>query len=210
MSQVKKEQAPAPREPLPTPDEFALWCGLEDRAEVLSQAMMVVVRTLQIREPYLHNINSPLIMAHLMAIQFAKNNNQLEQLVEFDVTTMRHITTRLGRMVKETGDTEYALVGLFDRTICHFGLALDTKVERGKRTWTSPFKNDLDGAVNCGMFDLTEKEVHEVWTVPRLMGYAKDMGVQFRISPWQDDGVITCEVVDNRGAANTLSLAERS
>ena len=200
MSQAKEHKSNALRNELPTPDEFALWCGLEDRQEELSQAMMVTIRTLNIREPYLHNINSPLIMAHLMAIQFAKNNDQLEQLVEFDVKTMKHITTRLGGMVRESGNPEYALVGLFDRTICHFGLALDTKVEPGKRTWTSPFKNDLEGAVNCGMFDLTEKEVHEVWTVPRLMGYANDMGVQFKISPWQDDGVITCELVEDEAS----------
>ena len=43
--------------------------------------------------------------------------------------------------------------------------------------------------------DLTEEEVHELWTRPRLEVYAEDMGVEFRVSSLGEDGTITCEVL---------------
>lgn len=46
------------------------------------------------------------------------------------------------------------------------------------------------------MFDLTEQEIHETWFVPRVMGYAKAMGVDIKVSDWNDDGIVTIELVD--------------
>ncbi len=195
MATTAKEARPAMPQ-LPTPEEFALWSGLEDRQEDLALAMLAVIRTLRIRQPYPHNIIGPLVMAHLMAIQFAKNLGMLPKLVEFDVRTMEPITKRLGQMVRQSGNPEYALIGLFERTGCHYHLVLDTKIEPGRRTWKSPFRDDLAAGRRIGQFDLTEREVHEQWTVPRLLGYANTMGVKLRVSPWQDDGIITCELID--------------
>jgi hypothetical protein len=180
----------------PTPDEFALWSGLEDRQEDLSKAMMVVLKTLRVREPYPHNINSAVVMAHLMAIQFAKSLGMLPKLVEFDIRTMEPITKRIGKMVQQSGNREYALIGMFERTGCHYQLVIDTAVEPGRRTWKSPFRDDLAAGRRVGQFDLTEREVHEQWTTPRLLGYAASMGVSIRVSPWRDDGMVTCELVD--------------
>jgi hypothetical protein len=28
------------------------------------------------------------------------------------------------------------------------------------------------------------------------MGYAEALGVKFKVSPWNEDGVLTCELVD--------------
>lgn len=47
-----------------------------------------------------------------------------------------------------------------------------------------------------GQFDLTAREIHDTWTVRRLMGYAAAMGVKIKVSAWQDDGMITCELAD--------------
>lgn len=189
---AKDVHAPAPA--IPTPEEFALWSGLEDRQDDLAKAITAVVRTLLVRHPYPHNINGPLANAHLMAIQFAKNLGMLPKLVEFDVRTMEPITRRLGQMVRQTGNPEYALIGLFERTGCHFQLVLDTKIEPGRRTWTSPFREELAAGRRIGQFDLTEQEIHEQWTVPRLLGYAATMGVPIRVSPWREDRLITCEL----------------
>jgi hypothetical protein len=46
-----------------------------------------------------------------------------------------------------------------------------------------------------GQMDLTEEEVHNCWTRPRLEAYAKDMGVTFKVSDLAADGTITCEVL---------------
>ncbi len=85
---------------------------------------------------------------------------------------------------------------MFDHTACHYQMVLETQVEPGKRTWTSPFKTVLEASRRLGQFDLTEQEIHEQWTVPRLLGYARTLGVNIRVSAWRDDGVVSCELID--------------
>ena len=43
--------------------------------------------------------------------------------------------------------------------------------------------------------DMTETDVHNLWTRPRLEVYAKDMGVEFRVSDLGEDGTVSCEVL---------------
>ena len=33
-------------------------------------------------------------------------------------------------------------------------------------------------------------------TVPRLLGYAEAIDVEFKVSPWRDDGVLSCELIE--------------
>jgi hypothetical protein len=46
------------------------------------------------------------------------------------------------------------------------------------------------------MFDLTEQEIHETWFVPRIKGFAAAMGVEVKVSDWNDEGIVTLELVD--------------
>ena len=46
-----------------------------------------------------------------------------------------------------------------------------------------------------GIFDLTEKEIHEKITIPRMNAYGKLLGVTFNVSEWRDDGMITVTLV---------------
>ena len=73
---------------------------------------------------------------------------------------------------------------------------LDYKVEPGRRTWRSPFRTVLEMGKRIKQFDLTEQEIHEQWTTPRMLGYAADLGIKVRISAWQEDGWLSCELVD--------------
>jgi hypothetical protein len=170
--------------------------GFEGYEEELGRSINVVLKMLSNHAGYAHEFNDPLVKAHLMAIQFAKNNGNMAEYVEHDINTMRPINERMKRIIEKTGQKEIALVGLFDRTACHYALALDTESEPGRRTWTSPWKTVLDAAGKIGQFDLTEEEIHETWTKPRLYGYARGMGVEIRISDIGPDRKITCELVD--------------
>jgi hypothetical protein len=145
---------------------------------------------------YDHEMNDPLVKAHMLAIQFAKNNGTLAEYVQHDIDTMEPINSRVKNMIEKTGKKELALAGLFDRTACHYALALDTTGEPGMRTWKSPFKTVLAACRKIGQFDLTEEEIHENWTRPRLIGYGKAMGVELKISDLGEDGTITCELVN--------------
>lgn len=170
--------------------------GFEGYEKELGQSINVVLKMLSNHAGYAHEMNDPLVKAHLLAIQFAKNNGTLADYVEHDIQTMLPINKRMRQIIEKTGEKEIALVGLFDRTACHYALALDSEGTGNSRTWTSPFKTVLEAAGRIGQFDLTEEEIHENWTKPRLLGYAKDMGVEIRVSDLDENRRITVELVE--------------
>ncbi len=47
-----------------------------------------------------------------------------------------------------------------------------------------------------GIHDLSEREIHERWTIPRMQAYAKVLGVELEVTPWRDDGMVTVSVRD--------------
>ena len=114
--------------------------GFEGREVLLGQAMNMVIKTLNQTLPYQHHVNDALIKAHLGALQFAKDNNLLEQYIEHDRKMMEPINFRIRKLIEETGNHELALEAVFDITECHYQLVLETTIEPGKRTWVSPFK----------------------------------------------------------------------
>ena len=177
-------------------DNYKTLSGFEGYEKELGQSINVVLKMLSNHAGYAHEMNDPLVKAHLMAIQFAKNNDMLADYVAHDIQTMAPINERMKNIIEKTGQKEIALVGLFDRTACHYALALDSDGKGNSRTWTSPFKVVLEAAGKIGQFDLTEEEIHENWTKPRLLGYAADMGVEIRVSDLDEDRRITVELVE--------------
>jgi hypothetical protein len=176
--------------------QFAHRTGFEGREEELGRAIAVVYKTLNNTEPYPHEINDALVKMHLTAVQFAKKHGMLKQLVEHDIETMAPINRRMKTIIEKSGMKEIALIALTERTGCHFQLVLETKVEPGKRSWKSPFRRVLEVSRKIGQFDLTEREMHECWVKPRLEGYAREMGVNLKVSDWNDSGDVSIELVD--------------
>jgi hypothetical protein len=170
--------------------------GFEGHESALGNAISVVLKQLGNHAGYAHELNDPLVKAHLMAIDFARANGNLDEYVAHDINMMEPINARMKNLIEKTGKKEIAMVGLFDRTACHYALALDTDGEPGVRRWSSPFKTVLGACKGIGQFpDLTEEFIHENWTKPRLTGYGKAMGVELKISDLAEDGTITCELV---------------
>jgi hypothetical protein len=198
MTQTFEDKVAGVQKTGDTPMHFAkaMKSGFEGREAELGLAISVVFKTLQNVTPYPHEINDALVKAWLTSIQFAKNQGTLAELVAHDIETMEPVNTRLKRVINKVGNKEIALVGIFDHTACHYQLVLETQIEPGKRTWVSPFKTVLIASKGLGQFDLTEQEIHEQWTVPRLLGYAKAIDVNFKVSPWSDDGVLSCELIE--------------
>ncbi|MDH3978611.1 MAG: hypothetical protein OEU86_08855 [Gammaproteobacteria bacterium] len=170
--------------------------GFEGYETELGRSMSVLLKMLNNHAGYSHEMNDPLVKAHMLAIQFAKDNGTLDEYIEHDLKTMAPMNRRMKAVIDKTGHKEIALVGLFDRTACHYALALDTEGTGNSRTWSEPFGHVLKQCVKIGQFDLTTEEIHEKWTKPRLMGYAKEMGVELKVSDISEDGKITVEVVE--------------
>ena len=170
--------------------------GYEGREAEVGKAVQLALKTMANSAGYQHEMNDALVKARLQAMQFAKDNGLMEQYVEHDIKTMSPINDRVGMIIEKTGDKEAALVGLCERTACHYHLVLETEAEPGKRTWKSPWGNVLNACKRMEMFDLTEQEIHETWFVPRIKGYAKAMGVEIKVSDWNDDGTVTIELAE--------------
>jgi hypothetical protein len=169
---------------------------LSDRASELGDNVNVVVKTMLKTQGYNHELNDALVKATLDQYQFAKNQGLLKEMVESSVKSQSPMLLRVKKIMDKTGNKELALMAIFEQTTCYFHLVHDTKMEPGKRTYKSPYGHVLEPSKRLGIFDLTEKEIHEKITIPRISAYGDIMDVKFNVSEWRDDGVITVTLVE--------------
>jgi hypothetical protein len=165
--------------------------GFEGREKLLGDAVSMALRTLDDNTTYPHDMNDALVKMHLSSVQFAKDNGRIADYVAHDVKTMQPMLQRLKGMIEKTGEKEIALAGIFDRTTCLYQLCLDLKSEPGKRSFTFPYTKVLELSRKSGEFNLTDRDVHELWMKPRLKGYAEVLGVRLDISDIGPDNKVT-------------------
>lgn len=165
--------------------------GFEGREKLLGDAVSMALRTLDDNTTYPHDMNDALVKMHLSSVQFAKDNSRIADYVAHDVKTMQPMLQRLKGMIEKTGEKEIALAGIFDRTTCLYQLCLDLKSEPGKRSFTFPYTKVLELSRKSGEFNLTDRDVHELWMKPRLKGYAEVLGVTLDISDIGPDNKVT-------------------
>lgn len=183
------------------------YSGWEGRERELGLILNMVYKTLEDNDSYQHEINDALVKHHLTTMQFAKDQNLVKEAVAHEVETEMPMLRRVARMIEKTGDKELALKAIFDQTTCHWQLVLDTEIAPGLRRYKSPFGHVLEQSTRLGQHDIDEKWIHENWTTPRYQAYAKILGVELDVSPWQDDGMITVKLKDApAGAARTSAV----
>ena len=164
------------------------------REESLGRALSTAIKTLNHAEVYPHEMNDALVKMTLCYVQFAKKRGLLEEIVEEDVAVTSPMMRRVAKFIEKTGNKELALISVFDHTACFFHLVDVTERAPGMIRYKSPFATVLDNAIP-GQFDLTESEIHDVWTKPRYHGYAEIMGVKFEVSDLDGEGMITVRLV---------------
>jgi len=197
LSQSVRQIPTTPEPAVPDPHDFALWSGFEGREELLGKQLLILLKTMSATAPYQHHLNDALVKAHLTAIEFARNEGILDRLVAHDVKTLSPINERIGRLIAKTGNREFGLIAMFERTGCWYQLVEDYQVEPGRRRWKSPFRQLLSMSRRTGQHSVTDEQVHEEWTRPRLLGYAATMGIAVRVSHWNgEDGWLSCELDD--------------
>ena len=157
--------------------------GFEGREEMLGRAMTVVLKSLNDTKPYQHDINDALIKMILTTIQFAKNNDMIDELIENEVQVTLPMLERVRDNYQRTGELEDVMVGMIDRTACAYQLFLDKENGDAERRWTSPFGLILEHSVRLGQHDLTEKEVHDIWIKKRFKAFAEVIGCLLYTSP---------------------------
>lgn len=158
------------------------------RTDELGSIMQMVYKTLNhSSRAYEHEINDALVKMTLGHIQFAKDNDLLEEAVDDEIRTQRFMLERVAKMIEATGDKELALKAVFDQTTCHFHLVLETEMQPGVRRFVSPFGHVLEQTVRLKQHDLTEEEIYNVWLKPRYERYGEVLGVPLEVDPWDPE-----------------------
>lgn len=207
----------------PEPESFYEKSGFEGRTDELSKAVMEAIRkagpangealdftpeqqrmlgtavaraikTIRNDSPYQHEMNDALVKAELTKLQFALDNDLLDEAIEHEARTQTPMLVRVGRMIREGGSPELAMIALTERTACFYHL-----VEEYERTgttvrWKEPYSNVLAVTRRLGQHTLTTQQIHEIYTIPVLRKRAALMGMEVDISPLQADGWITMSI----------------
>jgi hypothetical protein len=190
---------------------LAEYAGVSDdlvagREAEFGRAITNVVRTFQMSQPYEHRANDALVKRDLEWLQYLKDKGQMADAVRHDIELKTPLFVRRGEWIKKTGDFALALDSMTDAS-CFRDMVVATGFTKTSTqlSYVSPYKEVLEAGTKRGMFTITEQEIHEQFTVPTLLGYAKVLGVDVEISPWNDaDRVITISVVTPDSSAQPL------
>ena len=109
VADVQPHQGPTARKEA---DKYKTLSGFEGREDELGRSMSILLKMLGNHAGYAHEMNDPLVKAHLLAIQFAKNKGQLAEYVAHDIKTMEPINLRMKQIIEKTGNREIALIAL--------------------------------------------------------------------------------------------------
>ncbi len=207
----------------PTPEAFYEHTGFEGREQVLTDAVVKAIRdakpaagetlnftpaqqrmlgnavgkaikTISNDTPYQHEMNDALIKAHLTNLQFAKDNGLLEELVDHEVKTQSFMILRVGKMIRDGGSPELATIALTERTACFYQLVQEYERTGTTMRWKTPYGNVLNVTRQLGQHNLTEQEIHEVYTIPLMRKQAELMDMDIEFSPWQADGWVSMTI----------------
>lgn len=171
---------------------------IDGREEEFGRLLGDTIRTFQMRLPYHHQANDALIKEQLKNIDWAIQTGNMAAMIQHDIDSMYEILHERVYWIQQTGDYSLALDAVTTPT-CFRNLT----VGEGFRwhgpmqvSWTSPYKRILEkGWLRDIWTSVTEQKIHEEWTVPRFMGYAEHLEVNFDIAPWDEDDrtvSITC------------------
>jgi hypothetical protein len=160
----------------------------------VGRAVSEMIKTFNHNAAYQHEMNDALVKMTLEFMQHAKKEGKLEEVARADAMTQFPMLKRVGQVIEMNGKKELALVAITDQTTCFFQLVDQAERSPGMIRYRAPYGHVLEQTRRMGMHDLTEKEIHEQWTIPHIEVWSEVMGVDMVVSDWQDDGMVTISV----------------
>lgn len=169
-----------------------------DRGPELGRLLSDLYRTYQMRMPYAHQMNDAIVKEQLKNFDFGLQNDLLPQLVAHDVDSMCEILHERVYWIEQTGDISLALDAVTTPT-CFRNLTIAEGFDWDGPTrvsWVSPYRRVLEKGWKRNIWsDVTEEKIHDMWTKPRFLGYAKHLECRFDISDWDESTrLVTIEV----------------
>ena len=164
---------------------------IEDRDAEFGRIIGNTIRTFQMKLPYYHQGNDALIKEQLKWVDFAFSAGKVDEMIEWDVESMREILSERVYWIEQTGDVSLALDAITTPT-CFRDLVAAEGFEfhdnRHRVSYLSPYKRILKKGWKRGIWtNLTEQKIHEKWTIPRFRGYADHLQVKLVFSPWNEE-----------------------
>lgn len=172
-----------------------------EQQRMLGQAVAKAIKTLSNDGQYQHEINDALVKAELTKIQFAKDKGLLQEVINHEVRTQMPMLTRVGRWMQEGGSPELGIIALTERTACFYQLVLDYERQGTTVRWKAPYANVLAVTTRLGQHNLSNEEIHRIWTIPIMRQQAAVMGMELEISDLSADGWVTMSVRRPEGVA---------
>ena len=164
---------------------------IEDRDAEFGRIIGNTIRTFQMKLPYYHQGNDALIKEQLKWVDFAFSAGKVDEMIEWDVESMREILSERVYWIEQTGDVSLALDAITTPT-CFRDLVAAEGFEfhdnRHRVSYLSPYKRILEKGWKRGIWtNLTEQKIHEKWTIPRFRGYADHLQVKLVFSAWNEE-----------------------
>ncbi len=164
---------------------------IEDRDAEFGRIIGNTIRTFQMKLPYYHQGNDALIKEQLKWVDFAFSTGKVDEMIEWDIESMREILSERVYWIEQTGDISLALDAITTPT-CFRDLVAAEGFEfhdnRHRVSYLSPYKRILEKGWKRGIWtNLTEQKIHEEWTIPRFRGYADHLQVELVFSPWNEE-----------------------
>jgi hypothetical protein len=161
------------------------------RNEEFGRLLADAVRTYHMQLPYKHQMNDALIKEQLKTIEYVQARGIEAEYIEHDVHSMKEIFEERRYWIEQTGDIALALDAITTPT-CFRNLTVAEGIkfndDRTSISWISPYKRILEkGWLRNIWTGITEKYIHEKWTIPRMEGYQHHFGVRFVIDPWNEE-----------------------
>ncbi len=161
---------------------------IEGREAEFGRAVGNILRTYQFPGSYEHQANDGLVKSEVSWIEFAYEYDMLDEALESDLESMRILFSRGKKKIEETGNLEIAL-NFLTLSPCFRDLTVAEGFTRvpGQVSYVSPYGRSLSSGTLKDTRKITEQQIHELWTMPRINAYGELLGVEFQISEWDDE-----------------------
>lgn len=191
QSEIGRETADLVAAQLGTTDDL-----IDGRDAEFGRALVNLVRTFQMRGSYDHKANDSLVKRDLEWLQYLKDKGLMADAVRHDIAIKTPLFQRRGEWIRKTANLEMGLDSMTGATCFRDMVVVDGFTRTPlSLTYVSPYKSVLEAGTKRGMFNLTEQEIHENFTIPTVEGYAEVLGIDVEVTPWSDDRVITIRII---------------
>ena len=175
------------------PSPASAWLDEEfAQREDLSDGLKMLVKTYSNTEPYKHKFYDALVEVHLRNLDFAVRKGLVQGYVDHYAHVLTPIFERhIKPAIKSTGNKDFYLWGIFERTSCSYQLYEKIDIKKDERSFPCPYKEILENIQKyLGTYQIEWKDVCNKWCIPVWEAFAEKGGVKVKAEPGE-----TCKVM---------------